>query len=223
MNFLQICQRARQEASISGTGPSTVVSQTGELGKLIAWVLTAYQDIQDKHTSWNFLRFDFEFPTIATSSTYLPSAVSLAEHARWKDDSLRIYLTSGGVSGQRRLRYRDWDWFRDYRQIGAIQTGQPIEFSIRPDKSLVFWPTPDAIYTVTGEYWMRAQTMSANSDEPLIPAQFHMAMVWKALMYYAADQGAAEVYTSAQTEFTRLMGKLETDQLPRIRLGGALA
>lgn len=222
MNFLSICQRTRQECSISGAGPVAVTNQTGEMGKIVAWVLTAYEDIQGKHPNWNFLRADFSFPTISSTSTYLPSAVNLAEHATWKTDGFRAYLTSAGVGGQARLFAYDWDCFRDLRQIGTIQEGMPTEFSVRPDKSVVFWPTPNAIYTVTGEYFKHAQTMTENANEPLIPSQFQMAIVWKAVMYYAADQGAGELYQSAEKEFNRLMRRLEKDQLPKIKIGGSL-
>lgn len=222
MNFLQICQRTRQECSISGSGPVTVVNQTGEMKKIVDWVLTAYEDIQGMYSTWNFLRFDFSFPTIASSSTYLPSAVNLTELAKWKEDSLRIYLTATGVSDEQRLWPQDWTSFKDFRLIGVIPTGKPSEFSIRPDKSIVLYQTPNDIYTVVGEYFKRPQTMSANADEPLIPSQFHMAVVWKAAMYYAADQGASELYATAEREFKRVMRRLKRDQLPFISIAGAL-
>ncbi len=222
MNFLQLCQRTRQEAGISGTGPTTVASQTGELGKVVDWVLTAYEDIQDESKAWRFLRFDFSFPMIAASSTYLPSAVALAEHAKWKSDSLRCYLTATGVSDEQFLVECDWDTFRNDRLLGTIQAGRPSEFAIRPDESLVFWPTPDAIYTAVGEYWKRPQTMTVNADEPLFDRTFHMAIVWKAVMYYATDQGAAELYATSEREYKRVLRKLKRKYLPTFTLGGPL-
>lgn len=223
MDFLAICKRARQEAGISGTGPVTVTSQTGELGKIVDWVLAAYQDVQNKHASWNFMRFDFSFPTIAATSTYLPSAVNLSEHARWETRDMRAYLTATGVSDENRLTCRPWPELKAHRLIGSVQSGKPIEFAVRPDKSLVFWPTPDAVYTTVGEYWKRAQTMSANADEPLIPDEFRMILVWGAVRYYAGDQGAAELFALADQNYNRLMRDLERDQLPSVELAGALA
>lgn len=204
-------------------GPVTVLSQTGELGNIVAWVSTAYEDIQDESKAWKFLRFDFSFQTIAATSTYLPSAVSLAEHAKWKPDTLRAYLTATGVSDEQRVVEWDWETFRDVRTIGTIQSGRPSEFSIKPDESLIFFPTPDAIYTVTGEYWKRPQVMTLNADEPLFDRTFHMAIVWKAVMYYAADQGAAELYASAQNEYRRVLRKLKRKYLPSFTLGEPLA
>jgi hypothetical protein len=224
MNFLQLSQRTAQECGVSrGTaGPVTVVSQTGELGNIVAWVLTAYEDIQDDSNGWNFLRSDFSFQTIAATSTYLPSAVSLPEFNKWKADSLRSYLTATGISDEQWMTEWDWETFRDARQIGTIQSGRPFEFAIKPDESLVLFPTPDAAYTVAGEYWKRPQTMVANTDEPLFDRTFHLAIVWKAAMYYAADQGASELYATAQNEYKRIKDKMYFKYLPSFTLGGPL-
>jgi len=192
------------------------------MGKIVDWVSTAYEDIQEESKAWMFLRFDFGFPTIAGSSTYLPSAVSLTEHIRWKSDSLRAYLTSTGVSDEQQLVEWDWQTFRDVRLIGTIQSGRPTDFAIRPDESIVLWPTPDAIYTIVGEYWKRPQVMSANADEPLFDRSFHMAIVWKACMYYATDQGAAELYATSEREFKRVLRKIKRKYMTPFTLGGPL-
>lgn len=218
MNRLQIAQRVRQEAGISGSGPVTTIAQTGEMGKIVDWVDAAYQDIQNLY-DWNFLRFDFSFPTIASSSTYTPTAAGFPELAKWKQDSMRIYLIP---SDESIIYYQEWDYFRDSRLIGTIPTGRPSEFSTRPDKSIVLWQTPNAIFTVVGEYFKRAQTMTANADEPNLPSQFHMAIVWKAVQYYAGDQGAAELYAIAHNEYTSILRKLKKDQLPLISMAGSL-
>lgn len=191
------------------------------MGKIVDWADSSYQDIQNLHSDWDFLRFDFSFSTIASTATYLTSAVALDELATWKQDSVRAYLTS--LADQSRLDPGPWDVFRDLRQFGVIPEERPTEFSIKPDKSIVFWPTPNDIFTITGEYWKRAQTMTANVDEPLIPSQFQMAIVWKAVQYYAADQGAAELYATAEREYMRLIRKLELHSLPKLMMAGPLA
>lgn len=221
MTFLQICQRIRQEAAISGSGtPSTVVSQTDEMGKIVDWASSSYQDIQGLHTTWDFLRFDFSFSTIAGTNTYLPSAVSMTELATWRKESIRLYSS---LADEVALVPMDWETMRDYRLKGVVATGRPAEFSVSPAKALVLWSTPDAIYTVTGEYFKRPQVMSANADEPLIPVQHQIAIVWKAVQYYAADQGAPELYAHAEREYRRSLNRLEQDCLPRMMLAGSLA
>lgn len=226
MNFLQLCQRLRQEAGIPGTGPAAVSNQTGELKRVVDWVSYAYQDIQNLHNNWEFLRFDFSFPTIASTQEYAPSAVSLDELSAWKRDSVRCYRTSTGVTDETFMTFMDWPSFRDSRLFGANRsvTGKPIEFSIRPsNKAMALFGIPDAVYTMVGEYWKRAQSMSENTDEPLIPSQFHMIIVWRALMEYATYENAPEAYAKGESNYRRMLVKLEGDQLPPMTLGGPLA
>lgn len=223
--FLEICQDFREEAGITGSGPAAVTGQTGEMLRVVNWVKKAYRDVQNRHPNWDFLRNDFTFQTIVSTSTYLPTAISLDELGMWKRDSFRIYLTATGVADEQWLRHWNWDEFRDAYLIGPSQnqTGRPTEFAVRPDKSVVLWPKPDAVYTVAGEYFKRAQEMAANADEPLLPEEFHDIIKWRAMMYYGAQEGAPEVYAQGKDEFSRMMGELRRDQLPRIMLGGALA
>jgi len=190
------------------------------MGKIVDWCASSYQDIQDANPQWNFLRNDFSFQTIAAVSAYLPSAVSLTEHGSWKEDSMRAYLAS--TSDEQELGRMTWDDMRKYRLFGPIQSGKPWEVAVKPDKSLVFYPTPDAIYTVYGEYWKRPQVMSANSDEPVFPAQFHMLIVWGAVRYYAGDQGAAELYALADQNYRHMMRSLIAYDLPELECGGTL-
>ena len=49
-----------------------------------------------------------------------------------------------------------------------------------------------------------------------------MAIVWKAVQYYAGDQGAAELYAIAHNEYTSILRKLKKDQLPLISMAGSL-
>lgn len=223
--FLALAQRLRQEAGISGTGPATVIAQTGEMGRVVDWITQAYEEIQDKYPTWEFLRNDFSFPTIATISAYLPSAVDLTEHGAWKPDSFRAYLTATGTSDEQEISYLPWEDFRDAYQLGASRStpGRPTVFSIRPNKSVELWPVPSAVYTIVGEYYKRPQVMSANADEPLFPRQFHLAIVWKALMFYGTYENAPELYTAGELGWNRMLRKMEINQLPRIRLAGALA
>jgi len=225
MNFLQLCQRLRQEAAVSGTGPVTVVSQVGEYKKLVDWISSAYEDIQNLHTEWDFLRTDLTFQTIAGTNNYTKDAISAGEYGEWVDESFRSYLTSGGEVGEQFMAFLDWGDFRDSYGFGAnrAQLGIPRYITRKPDTSLLVFPGPDAEYTINGEYFKRAQTMTANSDEPLIPSKYHMIIVWRALMYYAGQSNAPELYAVGLNEYKRLLNKLESSQMQPIRLAGPLA
>lgn len=220
MNFLQLCQRLRSEAGIAGTGPSTVVNQSGEMGRIVAWVQDAYRDICDKRRDWNFLRNDFTFNLVIGTSEYAQSTVS--NLANWKTDSFRLYLTT--VNDEQWIRFLPWEEFRDFRLYGptSTATGRPIEFSVKPDKTVTFWPIPDDTYTVRGEFFRTAPELSLDADEPLFD-RHHMAIVYNALMRNAAHTADPGTYSYAEKEYGRLINKLENERASKPTIAGSLA
>lgn len=214
----------RREAGQAGSGPTTVVSQTYELLRTVEWVKSAYQDIQNLHAEWNFLRADLTFQATASDNIYPIADISATEYGEWQQDSFRSYLTSSGVAGEQFMEWLDWPDFRDKYVIGSNRTqeGNPRYIAQKPDTSLILFPTPDAAYTINGEYFKRAQVMSVDADEPLIPTKFHMIIVWRALMYYAGFTSAPDLYEIGQREYKNMLFKLESSQLPRIRLATPL-
>ena len=213
MDRLALSKRTRKECGVEGE-IATTVNQKGIYGSIVDWVDSAHEDIQNRHRNWDFLRKDFSFETIAGAAEYTPLSVNLSSFSSWLDSTFRCYKDV--VSDEQWIFWFLWSSFRDSRLLGSQQTttGRPIDFSIRPNKSLYFWPIPDDIYTIVGEYFMQPQVMEANTDTPLIPEEYHMAIVWRAVMYFAADQGASNLYHSATREFNRIFYTLENDQLP---------
>ncbi len=222
MDFLSICQRLRQEAGLSGVGPASVLSQTGEMKRVVDWVTAAYQDIQDLHATWRFLREDFSFSTIASVQDYTPAAVSLTDFASWVKEDIRIYES---VSDESQLEYYPWLIFRKSFYFGSNRTvtGRSTVVTVRPDNTLTLWQIPSSIYTVNGEYYKSAQEMSGNADVPVLPSRFHMMIVWKALMHYGAYAGADEKYAHGNNQYKSLLPLLEMDQLEDLTYGEPLA
>jgi hypothetical protein len=66
----------------------------------------------------------------------------------------------------------------DVRDFDALpeSTGRPYAYAMRGNE-LVLYPTPDAVYTFTLRYWRLPKDMSADSDEPEIPAQYHDLLI----------------------------------------------
>jgi len=223
--FLQLCQAVRQEAGISGTGPTSVLNQTGEMKRVVDWVARAYRDVQNLHRNWDFLLSDFTFPTIVGNQEYTPEAVSLPEHQTWKTDSFRIFENARGWDDEVWLRYYPWQDFRDIyiRSGNRDATGRPLAWTIRPtDSAVVLWPLPDVAYTIVGEYYKRAQVMDGNDTSPIFPQQFHDVLMWRALTFYGGFESAGEVYTLAKSEYGDTLSKLRRDQLPQITVGGSI-
>jgi hypothetical protein len=208
------------EAGIGGSGPASVLNQTGELQRIVEWVNSAYQDIQDLHSDWGFLRHEFKFDCGVGVSEYTPSDAAI--FADWKRDSFRIYQTT--TNNEQWLRHNEWDWFRDLRLMGSSRdvVGRPINFTVKPDKSLVIWPIPDDTYTIIGEYYRKADQMTSDTSEPIFP-RFHMVIVYGALMAYAAYVGESSLFAIAQQKYGKLLANLTREYLPMVTIGRALA
>ena len=214
MNKLQLVQRFNQEVAATGETISTTINQTGMIKRLVDWIDSAYQDIQDLHEDWDFLRADFSFPTVSGTREYAKADISLDELNAWEVDDIRIYTVT---SDETNLEYTAWDDFKYQFLFGPhrVNTGRPFFFSIDPVGS--FWTglIPNAVFTINGEYFKRAQVMSLDADIPLIPTQSQMAIVWRALMFYGAFEGADEVYSHGEKEFARVLSQLEFREVPR--------
>jgi hypothetical protein len=219
MTYLQLCQRARQEAGIPGNGPSAVTGQTGKLGKLVDWVSQAWIDIQLKRPNWLFMWEEFSFDTIADQRDYLAStlAAPITDLSLWDRNSFLIYKTSLDANDQNRLRPIDYGYWRQQYRVGmdVRATDRPQMFTILPNNKIRFEPVSDVPYTIDGEYKRTAQVLAADADVLTnFPDDFQMIVVWQALKYYASFEDAPEVMDEAETNFDNLLVRLEAEQLP---------
>lgn len=236
MTFLQLAQKLRQECEVAGTGPSAVTNQTGQLKRLVDWVADAYEDIQNRHQDWRWLRSTFSVNTVAGDDTYVssdatdtPLAAAISRFSHWwtRDENgysnLQCYLQSSGVGTERWLTYVPWSNFRAIYKIGTQNNGSPAHFTIDPQDKLVIGPKPDAVYVISGEYQKSAQVLAADADVPELPAQFHRLIVLRAMEKYGANSVAQESYARATNEGGRLMRQLETNQRPALGFAAPMA
>ncbi len=237
MNFLSLAQRLVLECGVSGT-LSTTASQTGSLGRIVTWVNQAWQELQTEHDDWdwmlssNLLGAGVSFATVAGQASYPlgtaagTSGVAVANFGKWARDSFRNYTTSVGVSNEMFLDWVPYDTWRDAYMLGAMRTVQtrPVAFAIGPDKSICLGPPPNALYTVTGDFYVAPTLMAVDTDVPALPdAHFHMAIVYKAMMMYAGYESAPEVFQRGQQGYASLLKELEAKRAPEMSFAGALA
>lgn len=226
MNFLQLAQTLRQECGVSGSGPSSTVSQTGEAKRLVDWINAAWLEIQGLHDTWNFMRGTFSFQTVAGTGDYTPTAAGLSDHRYWFKDTLRTYKTAIGIADEQWLVEWDYQVFRNTYRFGlqTTQQGRPVVFAEKPmDKALMLGNVPDDIYTVVGEYQKKPTQLSSDADTPEMPEHLHQVIVYKAMEYYALFESAPEVLSRSRTGYAALKGQLEREQLPPVYLGNPLA
>jgi hypothetical protein len=218
VNFLQLCQRTARECSVSGVGPPTVINQIGELSRIVNWVATALNDIETAHPDWGWMKKDVSFPTIAGQGQYTPAQTGIAADTfgMWEMTRWRNYVTTVGNISEIDMLAVSYDDWRDSYNFGATRYTQsrPMVVAVAPDQSLCLGVIPADGYTITGEYFRAPEILAADADLPDLPVQFHMMIVYKAMMYYGGYEAAPEVYNRGELEFGKMMARLDALRLP---------
>lgn len=225
MTFLELCQEVAREAGISGEVVSTT-GQVGEAQRVVRWVARAYKYIQNLHENWTFLRRDVEFGALAGQASYTAAGAGVTEFGRWCFlDEWRCFRTDAGYADEQPVRFVDYDSFRRTYGYGNSreQVGRPQVVTVAPDQSLKFWPIPDMAYTIVGEQFRAPHALAVDADTPIFPAQYHDAIVYRALMFYGEFEGDATVIATGQSEFMRELANLESRYLPQMHACGPLA
>jgi hypothetical protein len=227
MNRLALAIRLRQECGASGTGPVTTIGQVGEMQRLVTWIDNAWLELQDKRPNWNWMIEPFDFLTVPSQYEYTPTDAGIgATFANWKRDTLRTYRADAGVGTEQYLSFWDYNDFRDYYLFSTRRTSlaQPLQFAVSPKKNLLLGSPPDQVYHVVGEYYTLPTEMAADTDEPTgLPARFHMAIVYRAMIDYGMYEAAPEVVQRGQAGWEMMLKKIEDDQLFDIAIAGPLA
>ena len=225
MNYLALVQRLRTECGVSGTNTS-VVGATGEWGRLCSWIATAWEDLQVEYPEWEWMRKPVSFNTVAQQGEYSPSVdLLLTDFGSWRENSFRCYLTAAGFGSEQLLGFKEYNEFRDYYLLASRRNtyARPTEITVAPNKNLILGLIPDAVYTVSGEYFKTPIVLSADADIPDLPTRFHMAIVYKAMISYGMFEGANEVVQRGEAQYRQMLNKIRYDQMPTITRGSALS
>ena len=224
MNFLALAKRLRQECGATGTD-NTVVNATGEWSRLVNWIITAWEDIQNDQPNWLWMRKDFTFNTTPNKGEYsVVTDLGITDFAEWRKGSFRLYLSDAGIGNELLIPYRNYEAFRDYYLLASrrLLSSRPTEITVSPTQSLILGLMPDNVYVVSGQYQKNSVLLAADTDTPDLPSRFHMVIVYRAMMSYGGFDAANEVYARGEKEYKKMMNELELSQLPSITRGGSL-
>jgi hypothetical protein len=205
--YIQLCQDMARDVGIPGTGPSTVAPTPEEEQDVVRYIKDADLDIQRMWFNWDFLWSE----ATLTPSAGVSTLTSPTDLAQWNTDSVVYNPTA---EGWQPLAFVPWLQYREDYKYGTVATGIPELFSVKPDNVMDIYPTPDSTTALTSEYWATPTELSDATDVSVIPVRFHRIIIARAKIYYAEQNDAAEVLSGSIAEFTDLLLKLESDQLP---------
>lgn len=223
MNLLGIVQSIHQEAALPGAAPTTVAGQSGRAADLVRWAIEAYNDIQrERNGRWKWLRRKFTLNTVADTISYaytdctdVDAATPIARFRDWHFDENEpplIYLVSDGQSTERKLTIHPWAEFRDDYQVGTHTSAYPGWISRDVLNKLYLGPKPDGIYLVSGDFWRSNQILADDNDIPEMPTDYHMLIVYRAIVKYGFNIVAQEKLARARTEGEPLWNGLVQNQ-----------
>lgn len=137
-------------------------------------------------------------------------------------NNTNVYI---GLASEIFMNYRDYQIWRDLYEYGSLRQTQtrPYEMTITPDKSIGLGPFPISGYTVVAEYNTVPSYMTADGDIPAMPVQFHMAIVYKAMISYGRYEEDFAIIQLAEKELKRFMRRLSSTRLAEVKTCGALA
>lgn len=226
MTFLEIVAAAYRESGFVGEGPVSVLNQVGRKGDMVRWCQQAHEEIQEARTDW---RFDWASGTFALTpgtDTYDPVndfsiTGGVREFVRAPLGSY-AYPTAQGLNARSYLRFCEWGEFRGLN-VPSVSGSVPTIFTLRPDNSIVYYPNPTAAVMVAHEYYRMPQVLAANADVPRMPARFHMAIAWKAVMIGCGKTKDFSRFDTAEENYEKLYQRLLIEETPRVVLGASFA
>lgn len=186
--------------------------------RMANWINTALNDIEGARPTWGWMYKSFSFPTIAGKAEYTPVECGVLDYGNWDMGSMRNYVTTVGPLSEiemGEIAYEDWRRIYDFGANRFVNS-RPIAIAQSPTTALTLGPYPAALYTQTGRYYRTAQQLVADTDIPLLPLNYHMMIVYKAMMFYGGYMSAAEVYDRGELEYAKLMRRLENQYLPPV-------
>ena len=112
MTFLELCQTVRQEVGVSGTGPTTVLNQEGQLKVIVDFVADSDFQIQILWEDWEFLWA--QYSSTLSTGVAAPAVAKPTDLGTWDMRSFYLDYTTNESAFLAPLSYIDWR--SNYRQ-----------------------------------------------------------------------------------------------------------
>lgn len=228
MTFLELCQFTHRYIAggneLPGTAPLDVSGQSGKLFSLVKSVQDAYLDILTEQDNWTFMQKQGSL-AVASDKTSVSKATiqsTITDYDRvvmFLGDGTRYILcglTSDLDDTQAPCHFIGYQQWRGWKDRPPISTGKPAYFTVQPDESLAFDVKTDAAYTLKFDYYRTPPTLSENTDKPIFPSQFHAAVAWRAVRYWALTNEVPAKFELSNKEYERIMNQMRSICLPGI-------
>lgn len=229
MTFLELCVFASAQIGSAQkkpwTTPTGTSGQTDQENEVVNWVQMAYKAIQIEQDWWNWRIKQGTFNLTIGQNVYTKVNI-VAQVADYEEmaqlhfiNDQRYFLVwdpAVGVGDQTFCFYFTYQDYRGWLDRSVIPNGKPQRFTFLENESLSMTPNPDKAYRIGFDYRIAIDTLSGDSDTPLMPARYHEAIAWGAVRYWAQQRESQAKYQLADREWGRIMNAMRRNQLPEI-------
>lgn len=222
MNYLALVRRTIRECGITNRDIVTLSNAQGEVLRIKEWVASAYEEIQNQRR-WDWLWRSAVKPLTIGQNAYSPATDWSISPLEWIGDTMRLRDPDLSVTDRQPLTFLSWAEFSLNYPYPESMTARPTVVTVRPDGYLVFNSLPDKAYIFEGEYHKTSDVLTLDTDEPSMPSQHHMAIIWGAVSLYAQYQEAGLLYQTATNNLARFIGLMMVTELPTSMSGRPLA
>lgn len=222
MNLLTATQRLFIELGRSGTGPTSIVGASNANLRLFYAVADAWREIQTDPVGWAWMRKTFDIAMVAGTGSYDGVTFGLTDFGRWRkvDEwyGPKVYDPAASPQQKWDIEFAHRDRFMRQFMDNPPADAAPQYWTVGLNNEIIVSPTPDAAYQITGEYFTAPTELVADADVPGMPTQFHMAIVWKAMIQIAQFDAAPENVSRAADKYDEIFSSLMLDQGPETRI-----
>lgn len=216
MNFLDICKRLRQEAGYSGSGPTKVTGQTGEMLNVVTWAKDAWLQLQKMRSDWRFMLKPFE----ATINQGGFTAQLNSDFRKIKTHSVVMTRQDGSKSFPTEI---DPEEMRQIQRESQDIPSYPRYFAVDDAGLMTVFPSCNESVSFSGDYYRAPVELAENTDVPHISTEHHIAIVWLALITCGAYEEASNTYQHAKDQWTAHLSDINRTEKPKTSVGGRVA
>lgn len=157
----------------------------------------------------NVMGFAVEQVTVAGTATSITPGSPVTYNGSFK---------SPDITTQQFCFYFEYQNYRGWLDRQKLPTGKSVRFTKDPDESLEFTPVPDKAYSFFFDYKTAVDTLTQTdaATPKYMPAQYHEAICWKAIMYWSQSRENGAKWQAAKNEYDRIMNKMAVNQLPGV-------
>lgn len=102
----------------------------------------------------------------------------------------------------------------------SMDLGKPQIFTTTPDGRYDFWPRPDKHYVLKYNYTRAVNELTLATDVPQnLPDEYHDAIVWRAVSYYALYDQDINKFKNATRRYMFYKGRMDKRLMPTVSFG----